>query len=272
MRPSIPALFTLLVAQGARALIPATPGEQTSRAITSMKEKIAQVRSSNLPPRIYIDYLIPLPPATTDADIDPWPGGLAQMYPYAEDILCDILTGVVDESSRDKVSSQVVSVQDCCGFFIQESPVSPELDVAALLFPGPDQFAKMKEIEDMVGDSRTLIIFNRQYTRPEDFGFLKKGEAKGFMERYDWGFAFQEIANRGEDVKFVYEQSVGWQASLVDEKGKEIEIKDSSWDAKDRPEYMAVEAKINEILPEPLWMRLMQETSEKGLKFQRKEE
>jgi len=79
-------------------------------------------------------------------------------------------------------------------------------------------------------------------------------------------------SNRGEDVKFVYEQSVGWQASLVDEKGKEIEIKDSSWDAKDRPEYMAVEAKINEILPEPLWMRLMQETSEKGLKFQRKEE
>mmetsp|Transcript_23344 Transcript_23344/g.48834 ORF Transcript_23344/g.48834 Transcript_23344/m.48834 type:complete len:106 (-) Transcript_23344:11-328(-) len=105
MRPSIPALVTLLVAQGARALIPATPGEQTRRAITSMKEKIAQVRSSNLPPRIYIDYLIPLPPATTDADIDPWPGGLAQMYPYAEDILRDILTGIVDESSRDAVSS-----------------------------------------------------------------------------------------------------------------------------------------------------------------------
>mmetsp|Transcript_13341 Transcript_13341/g.21821 ORF Transcript_13341/g.21821 Transcript_13341/m.21821 type:complete len:152 (+) Transcript_13341:503-958(+) len=85
-------------------------------------------------------------------------------------------------------------------------------------------------------------------------------------------FSRKKCSCRGEDVKLVYEQSVGWQASLVDEKGREIEIKDSSWDAKDRPEYKAIEDKINEILPEPLWMRMMQEASEKGLKFQRKEE
>lgn len=166
------------------------------RAIASTKEKIAQIRSSSpgLPPRIYIDYLIPLPPATSDADIDPWPGGLAQQYPYAEDILRDILAGVVDESSRDMVSSQVISEQDCCGLFIQESPVSPAEDVAAVLFPGPDQFDKLKEIEGMVGDKRPLIIFNRQFTRAEDFGFFKKGEARGWMDKFQWGFAFQEIA------------------------------------------------------------------------------
>ena len=66
------------------------------------------------------------------------------MYPYAEDILRDILTGVVEESSRDKCSSQVISASDCCGFFIQESPISPEQDVAALLFPGPDQLSNIK--------------------------------------------------------------------------------------------------------------------------------
>mmetsp|Transcript_37152 Transcript_37152/g.89626 ORF Transcript_37152/g.89626 Transcript_37152/m.89626 type:complete len:277 (+) Transcript_37152:102-932(+) len=262
----------LIFAQGTWALIPATPGEQTRRAITSTRETISQIRStSNLPPRIYIDYLIPLPRETSDADIDPWPGGLAQMYPYAEDIVRDILAGVVEESTREKCSSQVISSPDCCGFFVQESPVSPELDVAALLFPGPDQLSDIKEIEAMVGSQRTLIIFNRQFTREEDFGFFKKGEAKEVIDKYQWGFAFQEIACRGEDVKLTFEQSVGWQASVVDENEKEIEIKDSSWDTKLRPEYTALEKKINEVLPEPLWMRKMGEVQEKGLKFQRKE-
>lgn len=263
-------LLFLSIAQGARALIPATPGEQTRRAITSTKEAIAHIRATDLPPRIFIDYLIPLPPATTDADIDPWPGGLAQQYPYAEGIVRDILAGVVEESSRDRCSSQVLSEEDCCGFFVQESPLSPDLDVAAVMFPGVDQYAKLKEIEDMVG-SRTLIVFNRQFTRAEDFGFFRKEEARGLFQRYKWAFAFQEIACRGEDVKLTFEQSVGWQACMVDEKSREIEIKDSSWDAKIRPEYKAIEDKINEVLPEPLWMRMMQEANEKGFKFQRKE-
>lgn len=193
------------------------------------------------------------------------------MYPYAEDIMRDVLAGVVEESSRDKFSSQVISAPDCCGFFVQESPLSPELDAAALLFPGPDQLSNIKEIEDMVGDKRTLIVFNRQFTRPEDFGFFRKGEAKELLSKYEWGFAFQEIACRGEDVKLLFEQSVGWQATVVDENGKEIEIKDPAWDAYARPEYQLLENKINEIMPEPLWMRMMGEAKEKGLKFQRKE-
>jgi len=193
------------------------------------------------------------------------------MYPYAEDILRDILVGVVEESTRDKCSSQVLSASDCCGFFVQESPIAAELDVAALLFPGPDQLAQMKDIEKMVGDARTLIVFNRQFTRPEDFGFFQKGEAKGLLERYEWGFAFQEIACRGEDVKLTFEESIGWQACVVDENGKEIEVKDASWDVKVRTDYKELENKINEVLPEPLWMRKMGEVQEKGLKFQRKE-
>ena len=76
---------------------------------------------------------------------------------------------------------------------------------------------------------------------------------------------------RGEDVKLLFEQSVGWKSCVIDENGKEIAIEDPSWDPMARPEYKALEDKINEVIPEPLWMRKMQEVSEKGLKFQRKE-
>ena len=78
---------------------------------------------------------------------------------------------------------------------------------------------------------------------------------------------------RGEDLKLVYEQSIGWQACVIDENGKEIEITDDSWDVQARPDYEMLEKKINEhpILKEPLWLRLIGEAQEKGLKFTRKE-
>lgn len=186
-------------------------------------------------------------------------------------ILKDILTGVVDDSSRDKCSSQFISEDDCCGFFIQESgPESPELDVAAILFPSPDQLTKIKEIEQMVGE-RTLIIFNRQFTKAQDFGMFNKQEAEKVIDKNEYGFAFQEIACRGEDVKLTYDQSIGWQCCVIDENGKEIEIKNDNWDNQVRPDYQEIEDTINEVIKEPLWMRKMQEANEKGLKFTRKE-
>lgn len=82
---------------------------------------------------------------------------------------------------------------------------------------------------------------------------------------------YNNASCRGEDVKLVFEQSVGWKACVVDENGEEIAIEDSAWDPMARPEYKAIEDKINEVIPEPLWMRKMQEVQDKGLKFQRKE-
>ena len=58
---------------------------------------------------------------------------------------------------------------------------------------------------------------------------------------------------------------------VIDENGKEIDVMDEKWDVTERPDYLELEKKINEVIPEPLWMRKMQEVSEKGLKFQRKE-
>lgn len=202
------------------------------------------------------------------------------MYPYAEQTLKEILAGIVNdgETSEDpkEASSQVISASDCCGLFIQESPVSPSLDVAALLFPGPDQLSNIQQIEEMVKE-RTLILFNKQFTRSADFGFFDKGKAeKLIFDRYQWGFAFQEIACRGEDVKLTFEQSVGWQACALIDSGdgtynKEVDIMDGSWDKMIRPDYLELEKKINEVIPEPLWMRKMGDVQEKGFKFQRKE-
>jgi hypothetical protein len=270
---SICSIFVCLVLSfclffGGEALIPVTPREQTTRAVISIKNAIEEHRQQSKPLRFYLDYLIPLPPETRAEDIDPWPGGLAQMYPYAEDILVDILGRVVDEPAG-KCSSQVIDAPDCCGFFVQESKTSAKNDIAAILFPGPDQLDAMKDIEDMVGDERPLILFNRQFQRPVDFGFSKTDRSKKqIFDRFSYGFAFQELACRGEDTKLIFEYPY-WTSSVIceeEEGNREIPLFDSQ---KGRPTYEELEKKINGVLPEPLWMRKMGEAETKGFKFQR---
>lgn len=249
-------------------LIPATPREQTSRAIRSIKDAIEGCREDGKPLRLYVDYLVPLPPETKAEDIDPWPGGLAQMYPYAEDILSSVLQGVVEDPT-DSCSSQVLSAPDCCGFFIQESKISAKNDVAAILFPGVDQLKQIEDIDAMVGKERALILFNKQFQRPVDFGFNNIDRSKqGIFDRYSHGFAFQEFACRGEDLKLTFEHP-NWKSCVICEEedgNKEIPVLP---DQTERPNYDELEKKINEVLPEPLWMRKMGEAGEKGFKFQR---
>lgn len=252
----------------AAGLVPATPKEQTSRAISSIKNAIDGRREEGAPLRLFVDYLVPLPQETRAEDIDPWPGGLAQMYPYAEDILSSILKGVVDDPV-ESCSSQVISAPDCCGFLVQESKISTKNDVAAILFPGVDQLQQIEDIEAMVGEERTLIFFNKQFQRPVDFGFANNGRSKkGIFDRYTQGFAFQEFACRGEDLKLTFEYP-NWQSCIICEEedgNKEIALLPVQ---KGRPKYEELEKKINEVLPEPLWMRKMGEAETKGFKFQR---
>ena len=266
------AFSTVAVVCGlASALIPASPQQQTRRAIQSISSAIADAREQGRPLRFYVDYLIPLPPETKAEDIDPWPGGLAQMYPYASDILETILRGLV-ESPSPKCSSQVVSEPDCCGFFIQQSEASAKNDMAALMFPGVDQLEKIDEIDQMVGTQRPLILFNKQFQRPADFGFgsnSKKSQEIVF-DRFSYGFAFQEFACRGEDTKLTFEYP-NWQSCVicdedVDKGQQEIALLDPQ---PIRPTYEELEKKINQVLPEPLWMRKMGEVESKGFKFQR---
>ena len=192
------------------------------------------------------------------------------MYPYAEDILTNILQGIVDDPAGP-CSSQVISEADCSGFFVQESKTSAKNDIAAILFPGVDQLANIQQIDEMVGDERTLILFNKQFQRPADFGFGNGDKCKKIVfDRFSQGFAFQEFACRGEDTKLTFEYP-NWQSCVIcdedqDVGRQEIELLDPQ---PDRPTYEELEKKINEVLPEPLWMRKMGEVEEKGFKFQR---
>ena len=249
--------------------IPASPAEQTRRAISSIRS--ASIEPSDKPKRLYLDYLIPLPPETKDEDIDPWPGGLAQMYPYAEDILRDILKGVVGSDEAGACNSQVLSAPDCCGFFIQESQEDPKKDVAAILFPSVDQLDDIERIDKMVGPDRTLILMNKQFQRPADFGFMSKSKSQSVVfDKFSWGFAFQELACRGEDVKLTFEHPNWYSCAVCDEDvdlgSQQIKLLEPQLE---RPDYEALEKKINEVLPEPLWMRKMGEAQDKGFKFQR---
>lgn len=250
--------------------IPASPAEQTRRAISSIRSAIAANNDDSKPNRFYVDYLIPLPPETKAEDIDPWPGGLAQMYSYATDIVQEILKGVVDDPAN-KCSSQVLSEPDCCGFFIQESTADSKGDVAAILFPGADQLNDIERIDQMVGKDRTLLLFNRQFTRPADFGFMGKNKANSVVfDKFEWGFAFQELVCRGEDVKLTFEFPDWASCAVCDEDAdlgsQQFKLLEPQ---PNRPAYEALERKINEVLPEPLWMRKMGEAQDKGFKFQR---
>ncbi|KAG7346849.1 DUF1995 domain containing protein [Nitzschia inconspicua] len=177
---------------------------------------------------------------------------------------------VVDEPAG-KCSSQILSAPDCCGFFVQESKTAAKNDIAAILFPGVDQLDKMQDLDAMVGD-RPLLLFNKQFQRPVDFGFLKNEQSrKEIFDRYAQGFAFQEFACRGEDTKLTFEYP-NWTAAVICE-GVEPDGSDREIllfeEQPNRPTYEELERKINEVLPQPLWMRKMEEAEAKGFKFQR---
>ncbi|GMH48113.1 hypothetical protein TrVE_jg5666 [Triparma verrucosa] len=75
-------------------------------------------------------YLIPLPTSTTAADIDPWPGGLAQMSPPFTQIVKEILSSLIPGST----STQIISEEDCSTLLIHETS-SPSTDIACVIFP-----------------------------------------------------------------------------------------------------------------------------------------
>ena len=253
-----------------KALIPTSPQDQTRRAVISLSRAIESAKNDAQPLRFFVDYLIPLPPETQAADIDPWPGGLAQMYPYAAEILETLLRGITEDPA-DSCSSQVLSEPDCSGFFIQESKVSAKNDVAAILFPGVDQLDKIDEIDRMVGDERPLILFNKQFQRPADFGFGTADRCNTIVfDRFSYGFAFQEFACRGEDTKLTFEFP-SWQSCVICDEDADLGRREIALlePRTNRPSYEELESKINDVLPEPLWMRKMNEAEAKGFKFQR---
>ena len=190
------------------------------------------------------------------------------MYPFAIPVVKEILTALVDTPGA--FTEQTISRENCCGFVIQENKDDPKGDIACCIFPGEEQLEKLEEISQMVG-SRTLIIFNRQFKRPEDFGVLtrnwrRKQSLDVIFNVYSWGYAFQELAVRGEDVKLTFD-STEWSSVALPDGKSELPLLPPS---PDRPPYSELEATINELLPEPLWQRMMQKAASEGPKILRK--
>lgn len=237
--------------------IPKTPALQTSQCISSI--------DSNPHNRIYVDYLLPLPPETSAADIDPWPGGLNQMYDPASSTVKQILNRLTPNPG--KCTEQIISKEDCCSFLVQEDLDSSKNDIACVIFPSVDNFNSLQEIDNLVGD-RKLLLFNRQFKRPQDFGFDKTKAEKEIFNKYKWGYALQEFAVRGEDCKLIFENGT-WNAVCLPnaESDEEIVLFD---EVDERPEYVNLEIKINELIPKPLWMRQMDRAENEGFKFNRK--
>jgi hypothetical protein len=152
---------------------------------------------------------------------------------------------VVDEAAG-ACSSQVLSEPDFCGFFIQESKISPKNDIAAILFAGVDQLDNIDQVSKMVGP-RPLILFNKQLQRPADFEFGKKDNCNQIVfDQFSWGFAFQEYACRGEDMKLTFEYP-NWQSCVICDENQELGQQEIALlsPQPDRPSYDALEKKIN---------------------------
>ena len=253
------------------ALIPASPQQQTRQAGYSLRKAIKFQKEQKKTCRLFVDYLIPIPETTKAEDIDPWPGGLAQMYPYAEQIVQDILKDLVENPGE--CTSQIINPEDCCGFLVQESKDGPSEDVAAVIFPSVDQLPSLQQIDELVGPKRTLLLFNKQFQRLSDFGMGQRNIAEKIVfDSFIYGYAFQEFACRGEDTKLVYDFPK-WESYVVcdedpDKGRQEIELLTPQ---ETRPPYDELETRINKVLPEPLWMRKMGEAKDKGFKFQRGE-
>ena len=216
---------------------------------------------------------VPIQGTSAPEDLDPWPGGLKQQYPIALGLGRQLLCAVT-KSSAEAVSDQVLDAEDACGLVLAQGE-TPSQDAACVVFPGADQMDDLAKVEGMVGGKRLLCLLNPQFKRLEDFSLWQRGKAKeSFFERgYEVGFAFEEIACRGEDVKIIGEYGLGWRAFvyLDDRQLEGIPLHDEAY-LPDRPDYKWLEAQINARHPQPRWARMLNDVDEKGLRFLRKDE
>ena len=101
--------------------------------------------------------------------------------------------------------AQVLNSEDACGLILAQGD-TPSDDAACVLFAGTDQMDKLSEVDKMAS-GRLLCLLNPQFKRAEDFSLWQRGKAKAafFDKGYEVGYAFEEFACRGEDVKLVGE-------------------------------------------------------------------
>lgn len=262
-----------------RLAVPRTPTEMVDMAAAAVRA--AREAGKN---RLVVDLIVPQLDSeevygffTEDSvptgfivkpeDLDPWPGGLKQQYPFAVDLARQCLRKAVGTGAS--VKDQVVDAEDACGLLIAQAETAAD-DVACLLFPGADQLAALEQMDASCGP-RTLIVLNKQFRRPADFG-LNRGRADAaFFDRgFETAYALEEFACRGEDVKLVGAFPSQWKAFVFlndgDTEGSPLFGGEA---LTERPTYAELEREINRAYPTPRWARKLDEVEEKGLNFRR---
>eukprot|EP00965_Chrysotila_dentata_P242374 6204840-Pleurochrysis_carterae.AAC.1 len=247
----------------ASLLVPQSPGQMVSAAAAAVGR--AREAGHN---RLIVKLIVPLLDSVKPEDLDPWPGGLAQQYPYAMDLGKQMMRQIVG-CEESAVRCQVFDAEDACGLISAQGD-TPRDDAACLLFLGCDQLQGLKQVDEMAGE-RLMILLNPQFRRREDFSRVDQSLADSlfFNRGYEVGYAFEEFACRGEDVKLVGSVADGWQSYIMlrDDDTAGIPLHASALPT--RPDYAFLEQQINEQHPSPRWARMLDEADAQGLRFLR---
>jgi len=220
--------------------------------------------------RLVVRIVVPPLDTLRPEDLDPWPGGLAQQYPYALDLARQLLVAAVG-CAPSKVRDSVLSAEDACGLLLAEG-ASPTEDAACILFPGTDQLEQLAQTEAMVGDKRLMLLVNPQWRRESDFAPNQRPRAREllFGRGYEVGYAFDELACRGEDVKLVGGVSAGWRAFVMLEDSDDVgRLLHDEQTLAERPSYEWLETTINTRHPAPRWSRRLNDVDAMGPAFMR---
>ena len=140
---------------------------------------------------------------------------LAQGGTPSEDAACVLFAGTDQLDDLAKVGAD--GEKRSLAAAATHRPASPPRRLRpALCFPPaqvslPSTLYPLTTQVDQMASGRLLCLLNPQFRRVEDFSLWQRGKAKAtyFEQGYEVGYAFEEFACRGEDVKLVGERGSG---------------------------------------------------------------
>lgn len=224
--------------------LPEGPSQMISNAASSIK----RARDAGKK-RLYLDVIIPQTKQVMlegesfwdqDDPIDPWPGGTKQQYPYAVDLVRQIMSIVQTTEDPEKLQSQVLDPLDVCGLMIAQGK-SPADDIAVVILPGCEQLKNIDRVDRMCEDTRLMILFNPVFKRLEDFTWRDRSRAKKLIydKGFEVGYSYSNFECYGRFCDLVGEwgpSGLEWQAYARNkDTGATIPLSDKNF--LDRPSY-----------------------------------
>ncbi|GMH55924.1 hypothetical protein TrRE_jg3536 [Triparma retinervis] len=239
--------------------------------IANAATSIATARSSGLF-RQTVALIVPELSTVGPADLDPWPGGTRQMSREAQPLIESMLKLV---TGCDSVRSTMIDSESGAMQFVGEGETAAE-DVCCFAFADIESFDTVRMLDEACGEDRLMVLINPQFNTAADFSLFARGKAKSYLgggfltDKFPYSFCLQEQAVRSEDCKIVYNAGVGWGAfALTDSTYEGMNMVDAGdamalhEEAEARkPTYQWIEERLNEKLPDPIFIRKIKEAAE----------